>query len=104
MTNIEYVRAIMGMNYPIDDAFFTATLEGAGIIPTDVFEKGRKFDIALANSLLLLLASAEEISEGGYKVKLNMDAIRALISVLYKRWGLSDPLSKSGVVDITNQW
>lgn len=104
MTNIEYVRAVMGVNYPLDDAFFTATLTGEGVMPDDEYVKGRTFDIALANSLIFLLASAERISEGGYTVQLNFDAIRSLISLLFKRWGLPDPLAERRVIDITNQW
>lgn len=104
MTNIEYVRAIMGVNYPLDDAFFTATLTGNGIDPESEFVKGKEFDIALANSLIFLLASAERISEGGYTVQLNLDAIRSLISLLFNRWGLPDPLAERRLIDITNQW
>lgn len=104
MTNLEYVKAIMGANYPLDDAFFLAVLSGNDIDPTADYEKGRAFDVAFANSLLFMLTSAESISEGGYTVKLNFDAISTLISWYFRKWGLPDPFAKTSVVDITNQW
>lgn len=95
MTNIEYIRGVLGVNYPLDDTFFESILVGKGINPTDEYVAGIKFDTALIDSLWLMIASAKRISEGGYTVEIDTNALLKVISWLYNKNGLRD-LTKDG--------
>lgn len=93
MTNLEVITGLIGSNYPYDENTFTTGLLLGGLVPTDDFIAGRASDIAIASFLLFLTTSAEKISEGGYTVEINIDALFKLRKVLLDRWGLPDGLS-----------
>lgn len=103
MTNIEAIEARIGLNYPIEDATFQAAIAESGITPGDEYVPGRAFDTALIAIIDTLIGSAERISEGGYTVQLNLDALYRLRSLLSRKWGLPD-LSQPYLVDRTNRW
>ena len=103
MTNLEAIQAKVGLNYPIEDATFEIAVVESGIDPDAEFTGGRAFDFAFIAIIDSLLASAERISEGGYTVQLNLDALFRLRSLLYRKWGVPDP-SAPYLVDRTNRW
>ena len=103
MTNLEAIKAKIGINYPIDDATFEVAVAEANIDPNAEFTGGKSFDFAFISILNSLLASAERISEGGYTVQLNLDALFKLRSFLYRKWGIPDP-SSAYLIDRTNRW
>ena len=93
MTNIEAIQAKIGMNYPIDAPMFEVALAESNINPNATFEAGKKFDWAMVNILVSLIGSAERISEGGYTVELNLDALTRLLTWYLGRWGWRNPLT-----------
>lgn len=103
MTNLEAIKASIGANYPVDDASFTMALEGVGIIPSDAYVAGKSFDMALIALIDSLLSGASRISEGGYTIEVNADALWKLRSFLLAKWGLPD-FSKPILRDQTNLW
>lgn len=92
MTNLEAIQAKIGMNYPIDSHTFEVALIESGIDPTADFEGGKPFDWAMVKILVSLIGSAERISEGGYTVELNLDALWKLLSWYLSIWGWRNPL------------
>lgn len=103
MTNLEAIQAKVGLNYPIEDVTFDVAVAESGINPIGEFTGGRSFDFAFIAVIDSLLASAERISEGGYTVQLNLDALFRLRSMLYRKWGIPDPTAPY-LVDRTNRW
>lgn len=91
MTNLDYIKSKIGQNYPLDDATFEHALEASGIVPDDVYIISKGFDMAFIDLLVTLIASAERISEGGYTVQLNLDALRSLLLWYLNKWGLPAP-------------
>lgn len=103
MTNLEAIEARIGLNYPIEDATFEVAVVESGVNPDDMFTGGKSFDMALIAIIDTLIGSAERISEGGYTVQLNLDALYRLRSLLSRKWGLPD-LSQPYLIDRTNRW
>lgn len=91
MTNLQYISTKIGLNYPMDEETFLNALTANGIDPDVDYVAGRDFDMAFISVLQSLLASADRISEGGYTVEFNADAIRSLLSWYLNKWGLSAP-------------
>lgn len=89
MTNLESVKALIGLNYPFDDETFTAGLALAGLDPNGTYEPGRASDVAFADFILFLTASARRISEGGYTVEIDTNALFRLRAILLNKWGIA---------------
>lgn len=103
MTNLEAIRASIGGNYPVDDASFALALATLGLDPDAEYVPGQTFDLALISLIDTLIGGVSRISEGGYTIELNMDALLGLRSLLLRRWGLVD-YSKPYLRDRTNMW
>lgn len=91
LTNLQYISTKIGSNYPMDSEVFTNALHANGILPSEPYVPGKAFDLAFIDLLMTLLSSADRISEGGYTVEFNADAIRSLLSWYLNKWGLSAP-------------
>lgn len=98
MTNRQAIEAKIGLNYPIDSVTFEYALIGSDIDPDANFVPGRAFDMALIAIIDTLIGSAERITESGYTVQLNLDALYRLRSLLVRKWGLPD-LSGAYLID-----
>lgn len=103
MTNLEAIRASIGANYPVDDASFTMALAGLGLDPDADYVAGRDFDLALVALIDTLLAGVTRISEGGYTIEINADALWKLRSWYLRKWGIPD-LTGAYLRDRTNMW
>lgn len=104
MTNLEAIKAKIGLNYPIDDETFDVAIAESGLDPNAEFTGGYKFDVSMIGLLVTLIASAERISEGGYTVQLNLDALQRLLSWLLAKWNLPDPTRPMVNGAPTNKW
>lgn len=90
MTNLEAAKAAIGQNYPFDEASYILALSGAGLDPAAEQVPGKEFDLALADSILYLITSAQRISEGGYTVEIDTDALLKLYEILRRKWDKPD--------------
>lgn len=97
MTNLGYIKSQLGSNYPLEDEFFKGVLLNQGIAEGDMYEPSRAFDISFIHALWMLIASANRISEGGVTITLDVNAIKSVISWLYRKNGMDD-LTKDGYV------
>lgn len=90
MTNIEAAEAAIGQNYPFDESTYRVGLASAGLDPNAEMTPGKSFDLALAALILYLITAASRISEGGYTVELDMDALLRARSLLLQKWDRPD--------------
>lgn len=103
MTNRQAIEAKIGLNYPIDSVTFEYALMGLDIDPEFGFIPGKSFDMALVSLIDTLIGSAERITESGYTVQLNLDALYRLRSLLVRKWGDPD-LSGAILRDRSRMW
>lgn len=103
MTNRQAIEAKIGLNYPIDSVTFEYALMGLDIDPESAFVPGKAFDMALVSLIDTLIGSAERITESGYTVQLNLDALYRLRSLLVRKWGDPD-LSGAILRDRSRMW
>lgn len=85
MTNWEAAKVTVGSNYPFDDQAYKVGLAMAGLDPDAEMVAGKQFDVTVANLILFLITSAD-ISEGGYSVKLDRDAMFKVRQALLAKW------------------
>lgn len=85
MTNWESAKASVGSNYPFDDKAYQAGLTLVGLDPDAETVAGQGFDLAIAQLILFLITSAD-ISEGGYSVSLDRDAMFKVRQALLDKW------------------
>lgn len=95
MTNWEAAKVSVGSNYPFDDQAYKVGLISVGLDPDAEMVPGKQYDLAVANLILYLITSAD-ISEGGYSVKLDRDAMFRVRQALLAKWG--SPLPEGPVL------
>lgn len=104
-TNLNQLKNLLNLNYPISDDFLIAQLRSYGIDPDGEYVPGNAFDYILFQSAIGLLSGAVRISESGYTVELNTEGLKYLIRMLANKWGWIDPTSDLGVIkNVTNRW
>lgn len=102
MTNWESAKVSVGSNYPFDDQAYKSGLASAGLDPNAEMVAGKSYDLGVAELILYLITSAD-ISEGGYSVKLDRDAMFKVRAALLAKWGAVDP-SGAIIRDRTYLW
>ena len=102
MTVQEAIQAKIGLNYPIEENTFLVALEEAGVSPSADFQAGKQFDRALVSVIDTLVGSAERISEGGYTVQLDLEALLKLRGLIARKWGW--PEAGPYLIDRTCRW
>lgn len=95
MTNWESAKVTVGSNYPFDDQAYKVGLTSVGLDPDAEMVPGKQYDLAVANLILYLITSAD-ISEGGYSVKLDRDAMFKVRQALLAKW--DSPLPEGPVL------
>lgn len=102
MTNLESVKGAIASNYPFDDNAYEVGLTQVGLDPNAEAVPGKQFDLAVAQ-LILFLITAADISEGGYAVKLDRDAMFKVRQALLDKWDSPIP-SGPTLRDRTYYW
>lgn len=104
MTNQEYIlQSLSAFGVSPEQADFI--LMKAQINPGgDVdFSNTKALDAAIYYQVPLMAAGMADITEGGYSIKWNMEALRAWMKVLASSLGLSDPFAAK-VVNKSYVW
>lgn len=102
MTNLETAKSTIASNYPFDDDAYAASLTLVGLDPSAETVPGKGFDIAVAQMILFLITSAD-VSEGGYAVKLDRDAMFRVRQALLDKWDSGIPAGPI-LKDRTYKW
>lgn len=103
MKNWEAAQHSVGSNYPFDDEAYKVGLQLAGLDPDAEQITGKEFDLAVAALILFLITSAD-ISEGGYAVKLDRDALFRVRQSLLDKWDDPTPNGGPTLRDRTYLW
>ena len=102
MNNLEAAKNIIASNYPFDDNAFKTGLASAGLDSEAPFAPGKSFDLAIAQVILFLITSAD-VSEGGYSVKLDRNALVKTRIALLSKWDSAIPAGAT-LQDRTYKW
>lgn len=88
----------------LSDAMIDVELSRLGLSASDTITSEVNTDKFFYNIIPELLLSPKSVSEGGYSISYDKDAMVAFYRMLTKRLGLSDSLSTNTITDITNRW
>lgn len=109
MTNLQAIQSYALLNYPIGEGTYRIALINADLDADAAYTKGDQeaIELCVADLILVLISSANEISDDGYSVK--MTDIPSLWRLRYyyrSRWGLPDdaPTEQPIIVNLSNQW
>lgn len=89
MTNLEYIQSQL-LRFGLEESDLMAVLVSNDIDPSG--EAGPDVKLAIYNEIPLLVAGLSEVSEGGYRIKWNIEGIKAWYSILAKQLGKPDEL------------
>jgi hypothetical protein len=89
-----YLEAIKGrLGYPLSDNSFILVLTGRGLTDSTTYVVGQAFDLAYADSIVILLTTPD-VSEGGYSVRFSDRTILLKLAAgIYTKYGVDNPLS-----------
>lgn len=90
MTNWESAKVSVGSNYPFDDEAYKVGLISVGLDPDAEMVAGKQFDLAVAG-LILFLVTSPDLSEGGYRVQFDRDALLKVRNALIAKWDAPIP-------------
>lgn len=91
MTNLEAIRG--KLNYPLSENSFKVALEDRGLYSEDIYVKSEAFELAYADSIVMLLTSPD-INEGGFSI--SMADRKTLLNIsdkIYKTYDKASPIS-----------
>ncbi|GAA0561577.1 DUF6706 family protein [Chitinophaga japonensis] len=106
MTNQEYLTAILGKFGVTDQEIVIIMLE-QNIDPNGTVTGSsdiRSLKVAVYNQLPQMLAGMQDVSEGGYSIKWNLDGIKMWYSWLADELGLPDKLNTQPTVTGAKPW
>lgn len=79
-------------------------LSQLGLSASDSITSEINTDKFFYNVIPDLLSSPKSVSEGGYSISYDKEALMAFYNLLSKRLGLPNNLSANTITDITNRW
>jgi hypothetical protein len=103
MTYLEAIKA--KLSYPLSDNAFILALSDRGLDSTEYYTSGESFDLAYADSIVMLLTTPN-VSEGGYSISLtDKTALTKLANGIYAKYGALNPLSSlKPTATFVNRW
>ncbi|RPE05551.1 hypothetical protein EGT74_24520 [Chitinophaga lutea] len=106
MSNQEYLTTILG-KFGVSDQEIILIMIEQGIDPNSPIS-GKADTVVLKTAihaqLPLMLAGVQDVSEGGYSIKWNLDGIKAWYSALAGELGLPDLLTPVPTVTGVKPW
>lgn len=106
MTYKEYVTAVLG-KFGLSTSEIEFIITEADLNPDTVVTATNKvlLKTAIYNQIPLFIAGLQDVSEGGYSVKWNVEGIKLWYSLLASELGLEDIFNlKPKVRDASNKW
>ncbi|QNS40191.1 hypothetical protein H0S70_07195 [Chryseobacterium manosquense] len=105
MTIGDYIKekfSNWSVNY--SDAMIEVELSRLGLSASDSITSETNTDNFFYNIIPDLLSTPKSVSEGGYSISYDKEAMTIFYKVLSKRLGLPNNLSANTITDITNRW
>ena len=105
MTIGDYIKEkFSNWSVSYSDAMIEVELSRLGLSASDSITSEINTDKFFYNVIPDLLSVPKSVSEGGYSISYDKDAMTIFYKVLAKRLGLPNNLSANTITDITNRW
>lgn len=105
MTIGDYIREkLSNWSVSLSDALIDVELARLNMSASDDVTSEINTDRFFYNVIPDLLFIPKSVSEGGYSISYDKDAMTIFYKVLAKRLGLPNNLSANTITDITNRW
>lgn len=105
MTIGEYIKEKTSLwSVELSDGIIAAELARLELLPSDSLSAETNLDKFFYNVIPDIILLPKSISEGGFSISYDKDAITAYYKILASRLGLPNLLAKDTITDITNRW
>lgn len=105
MTIGEYIREKFYLwSVELSDAFISLELSRIELNTSDTITSETNTDELFYNVIPEIISSPNSISEGGYSIAYDKEALLKYYSMLAKKLGKTDLLSENTITDITSKW
>lgn len=105
MTVGEYIKEqLSAWSVSFSDAFVEIELARLGMSASETITGESNTDLFFYNVIPTILSTPKSVSEGGYSISYDKEAMTIFYKVLSKRLGLPNNLSANTITDITNRW
>ncbi|AZA49758.1 hypothetical protein EG346_16915 [Chryseobacterium carnipullorum] len=105
MTIGEYIQEKFS-NWSVEysDGMVAAELARVNLDPSDTITNDINLDTFFYNIFPDIILLPKSVSEGGFSISYDKDAITAYYKILASRLGLPNLLAKDTITDITHKW
>lgn len=105
MTIGEYIREKFSLwSVELSDGFIDLELSRVGLNASDTISAETNTDSLFYNVIPDIISSPSSISEGGYSISFDRNALLKYYSLVSKKLGKPDLLNENTITDITNRW
>lgn len=105
MTIGEYIKEKTSLwSVELSDAYLTLELSKLEFSASDTITGETNLDQFFYNVIPDIILLPKSVSEGGFSISYDKDAITAYYKILAARLGLPNLLAKDTITDITNRW
>lgn len=102
MTNKGYMTAVLG-RFNADSALISVILDRQELKADDKVDY-RAADLAMYNEISLLIGGVSSVSESGFSMSWDSDALRQWYSLLAKQLGKENVLAENRITDESDLW
>lgn len=105
MTIGEYIKEKTSLwSVELSDGIIAAELARIELDPSVTITAETNLDKFFYNVIPDIILMPKSVSEGGYSISYDKDAITSYYKILTSRLGLPNLLAKDTITDITNRW
>jgi len=105
MTIGEYIKEKMSLwSVEYSDGMIAAELARVELLPSDVITGETNLDKFFYNVIPDIILLPKSVSEGGYSISYDKDAIVKFYSIIARKLGLPNLLANDTITDITSKW
>ncbi len=105
MTIREYIKEKTSLwSVELSDGIIAAELARLELLPSEIITGETNLDQFFYNVIPDIILLPKSVSEGGFSISYDKDAINAYYKILATRLGLPNLLAKDTITDITNRW
>lgn len=105
MTIGDYIKEKLSLwSVELSDGIIAAELSRIDFDPSDTITGETNLDLFFYNVIPDIISMPSSISEGGFSISYDKDALLKYYSMLAKRLGKPDLLNENTITDITAKW
>ena len=105
MTIGDYIKEKLSLwSVELSDELISLELSSVELVSSDAVTSEMNFDNFFYNIIPDIILIPSNISEGGFSIGRNKDAIEAFYDLICQRTGKPNMLNKNTIKDITSKW